>query len=50
MQNTTTQVAVRLPADQVEELRRSALDADRTLTQEIRRAIRFYLASKGQTG
>jgi predicted transcriptional regulator len=37
--------SVRLPADLVAELRRAAEEQDRTLSAEIRQALRQYVAS-----
>lgn len=41
------QISARVPADLAEELERAATEADRTLSAELRRALRQYLAVQG---
>lgn len=39
----TTQVVVRMPADMHEAIKAAAKANDRTMAQEVRRAVRLYL-------
>lgn len=45
----TTLVTTRLEKDAAEELARRAIEADRTIAAELRRAVRFYLEN-GEAG
>ena len=40
-----TMISVQLPAELAEQMRKAAVESDRTLSAEVRRAMKLYLAT-----